>query len=66
MVGVHQCSKRKNFRVAAVADIDDARVIEAVDSAAEKCLNLVKASYLAGDTDLIETVARSRFFRSGN
>jgi hypothetical protein len=36
MVRARQCSDPKNLGAAAVADVDDARVIEAVDAAAEK------------------------------
>jgi hypothetical protein len=51
MAGIDHRAERQNFRVVAVTDIDDARVIEAIEVAAEKRLNLVEAGYLATDTE---------------
>src|ERR1700724_2242216 len=43
--------------VAAVAEVDDPRIIEAVDPAAEKGLDLIGAGRLAGDADRPESLA---------
>jgi hypothetical protein len=49
--GVCQGPECKHLRAAAVADNDDARILAAVNVAAEKRLNLLRAGYFAGKAD---------------